>query len=73
MNQFQKNSLVIALGLSLVSYAQAETKKSAIDQSKNHAEVDQLRAEVKELRNMLEQFTQTQQKQSVQLQQVQQN
>ena len=72
MNQFQKNSLVIALGLSLVSYAQAETKKSPLDQSKNHAEVDQLRAEVKELRNMLEQFTQTQQKQSVQLQHVQQ-
>ena len=41
MNQFQKNSLVIALGLSLVSYAQAETKKSPIDQSKNYTEVDQ--------------------------------
>lgn len=72
MNQFNKNSLVIALGLSLVSYAQAEVKTSTSNPSKNHAGVDQLRAEVQELRHLLEQFTQTQQKQSVQLQQVQQ-
>lgn len=64
MNKFQKSTLTLALGLSIASFAHAQSSATV-------TEVDQLRTEVKELRDLLQQYTQQQQQHGVQLQQVQ--
>lgn len=63
MPQFKKNVWVIALGLALSSITHAQSQN--LD-----AEVDQLRAEVTELKNLLKQYTDVQHRQAVQLQQI---
>lgn len=63
MNKFHKNALTIALGLSLTTIVNAQQNVKA-------TEVDQLRAEVNELKTLLQQYSQTQQQQAVQLQQA---
>lgn len=64
MNQFKKNALVATLSMlsSATLYAQSNTT----------TEVEQLRNEVNALKHMLEQYTQQQQQQAVQLNEVKQ-
>lgn len=61
MNHFKKTTLMIGLTVSMtgIVHAQSDT------------DIDQLRAEVKELRDLIKQYTQTQQQQSQHIQQVQ--
>lgn len=61
MNHFKKTTLMIGLGLSMTGMVHAQS----------NTEIDQLRAEVKELRDLIKQYTQTQQQQSQHIQQVQ--
>ena len=58
---FKVKALVLSLGLSVVSFAQA----------KPNSEVQQLRQEVQELKDLLQQYSQQQQQQAVELQVVQ--
>ena len=58
---FKVKALVLSLGLSVASFAQAQSNN----------EVQQLRQEVQELKNLLQQYSQQQQQQAVELQAVQ--